>query len=138
MWGGFALSGLVGYVRGENLDTGGNLYHMMPLHGLLALEHRRGPWSSTLEFQAVDAKTDVEAVRNELPTAGYALLNLRSGYQWKVTDSAGLRLDAGIENLGGRKYNLPLGGRYWVGDKTGNTSVAGMGRSFFGGLTFQF
>jgi iron complex outermembrane receptor protein len=138
LWGGFALSGLVGYVRGENLDTGGNLYHMMPLHGLLALEHRRGPWSSTLEFQAVDAKTDVEAVRNELPTAGYALLNLRSGYQWKLTDSAGLRLDAGIENLGGRKYNLPLGGRYWVGDKTGNTSVAGMGRSFFGGLTFQF
>jgi len=44
----------------------------------LALEHHLGQWSSTLEFQAVDAKTDVQAVRNELRTPGYALLNLRS------------------------------------------------------------
>jgi len=48
---------------------------MMPLHGNLALEHHLGQWSSTLEFQAVDAKTDVQAVRNELRTPGYALVN---------------------------------------------------------------
>ncbi len=136
--GSFALTGILGYVRGENLDTGGNLYHIMPLHGTLALEHRSGQWSSTLEFQAVDAKTDVQAVRNELRTAGYALVNLRSGYQWKLAETAGMRLDAGIDNLANRKYDLPLGGRYWIGDKTGNSSVPGMGRSFYGGLTFQF
>jgi iron complex outermembrane receptor protein len=135
--GSFALTGIMGYVRGKNLDTGDNLYHMMPLHGNLGLDHRRGQWSSTLEFQAVDAKTDVEAVRNELPTAGYALVNLRSGYQWKLVEKASMRLDAGIDNLANRMYDLPLGGRYWV-DKTGNSSVPGMGRTFYGGLTFQF
>jgi len=136
--GSLALAGVVGYVRGENLDTGGNLYHIMPLHGNLSLEHRRGGWSSALEFQAVDAKTDVEAVRNELPTPGYALLNIRSGYQWKLFERASMRADAGIDNLTGRKYALPLGGRYWVGDAKGNTSVPGMGRSIYTGLTFQF
>ena len=49
-----------------------------------------------------------------------------------------MRLDAGIDNLANRRYDLPLGGRYWVGDKTGNSSVPGMGRSIYGGLTFQF
>jgi iron complex outermembrane receptor protein len=136
--GSLALAGVMGYVRGENLDTGGNLYHIMPLHGNLGLEHHRGQWSSTLEFQAVDAKTDVQAVRNELRTPGYALLNLRSGYQWKLVEKASMRLDAGIDNLGNRMYDLPLGGRYWIGDKTGNSSVPGMGRTFYGGLTFQF
>jgi iron complex outermembrane receptor protein len=136
--GGLALTGLLGYVRGRNLDTGGNLYHMMPLHGNLSLEHHRGNWTSALEFQAVDAKTDVEAVRIELPTAGYALLHLRSGYQWRLADRAALRLDGGADNLTGRKYALPLGGRYWVGDKSGSSPVPGMGRSFYTGLTFQF
>jgi iron complex outermembrane receptor protein len=135
---GFALAGVLGYVRGENLDTGQNLYHMMTLHGNLALKHHRGPWSSTLEFQAVDAKTDVQAVRNELRTPGYALLNLRSGYRWKLVEGASVRLDAGFDNLTNRQYVLPLGGRYWVGDKTGNSSVPGMGRSLYSGLTFEF
>jgi iron complex outermembrane receptor protein len=136
--GAFALAGVIGYVRGENLDTGSNLYHMMPFHGNLSLEHNLGRWSSALEFQAVDAKTDVDAVRNELPTSGYALLNVRSGYQWKLVERASMRLDAGIDNLTGRKYALPMGGRYWVGDKTGNSSVPGMGRSFYSALSFQF
>jgi iron complex outermembrane receptor protein len=133
----FALTGVLGYVRGENLDTGDNLYHMMPLHGNVALEHHRGQWSSTLEFQAVDAKTDVQAVRNELRTPGYALLNLRSGYKWKLVERASMRLDAGFDNLTNRQYVLPLGGRYWV-DKTGNSSVPGMGRSLYSGITFEF
>jgi iron complex outermembrane receptor protein len=134
----FSLVGLFGYVRGENLDTGGNLYEMMPVHGSVALEHRRGSWSSRLDFQAVDAKTDVSAVRNELRTPGYALLNLRSGYRWKLGETTGVRLDAGIDNLANRNYALPLGGRYWVGDMTGNTQVPGMGRSLYTGMTFEF
>ena len=134
----FALNGVVGYVRGKNLDTGGNLYHLMPVHGTLALEHRRGRWSSAAEFQAVDAKTDVQAVRNELRTPGYALFNIRSGYQQPLTERTSLRLDAGVDNLANRNYSLPLGGRYWIGDKTGNSSAPGMGRSVYAGMTFQF
>jgi outer membrane receptor protein involved in Fe transport len=49
-----------------------------------------------------------------------------------------MRLDAGFDNLTNRQYELPLGGRYWVGDKTGNSSVPGMGRSLYSGLTFEF
>jgi iron complex outermembrane receptor protein len=134
----FALTGLLGYVRGRNLDTGDNLYHIMPLHGTVSLEHHRGPWSSLFQFQAVDAKSDVQAARNELRTPGYALLNLRSGYQWRLAEPASLRLDAGIDNLANRNYRLPLGGRYWVGDKTGNSSVPGAGRSVYTALTLQF
>lgn len=136
--GDFALSGVLGYVRGENLDTGDNLYHIMPLNTMLTVEHHRGGWASALALQAVDANKNVQAVRNELPTAGYALLNLSSGYQWQLTEAAALRLDAGIDNLANRNYVQPLGGRYWVGDRTGFSSVPGTGRSFYGGLTFTF
>jgi iron complex outermembrane receptor protein len=134
----FALLGVFGYVRGENLDNGGNLYQIMPVNGLAGLEHRRGNWSSAFDFQAVDAKRNVQAVRNELATPGYALLNLRTSYQWKLTEGAGVRLDAGIDNLADRSYVLPLGGRYWIGDKTGRTQLPAAGRSLFSGLTFEF
>lgn len=132
-----ALTGTLGYVRGRNLDTGTSLYHMMPVHGSLALEHHRGEWFSALEFLAVDAKIDVQAIRNELATPGYALINLRTSNRWKLVERTGLRLDMGIENLTNRKYDLPLGGRYWA-DPMGGTSVPGMGRSFYNGLTFEF
>ena len=130
--------GVFGYVRGENLDHGGNLYQIMPVNGQLGLEHRRGNWSSAADFQAVDAKRNVQAVRNELATPAYALVNLRTSYQWKLVEGARVRLDAGIDNVTGRNYVLPLGGRHWIGDRTGNRQVPALGRSLFGGLTFEF
>jgi iron complex outermembrane receptor protein len=136
--GDFALNAVLGYVRGKNLDTGDNLYNIMPVNAKLTLEHHRGHWSNGVGLQAVDAKTDVQAVRNELRTPGYALVNLRTSYEWPLAERAGLRLDAGIDNLGNRNYVLPLGGRYWVGDKTGSSSVHGLGRQFYGGLTYRF
>ena len=88
---------------------------------------------------ALDAHTPGEAnVRNELATPGYALVNLRSSYRWKLAESAGVRLDAGLDKLKDRNYALPLGGRYWIGDKTGKTQLFAMGRSMFSGLTFDF
>ena len=83
-----------------------------------------------------EAHEDDNPVRARLKAR--MLVNLCSGYQWKLVEGASMRLDAGIDNLGNRKYDLPLGGRYWIGDKTGNSSVPGMGRSIYGGLTFQF
>ena len=105
----FALVGVFGYVRGENLDNGGNLYQIMPVNGLVGLEHRRGNWSSAFDFQAVDAKKNVQAVRNELATPGYALLNLRTSYQWKLVEAASLRLDAGIDNLDEQELRAAAG-----------------------------
>lgn len=134
----FALAGILGYVNGRNLDTRDGLYQVMPVNARAAIEHTRGNWSSMLDFQAVNSKRDVQAVRNELRTPGYALMNLRTSYQWHLVERASLRLDAGVENLANRDYNLPLGGRYWVGDKTGLSQTPGMGRSVYSGLTFEF
>lgn len=129
----FILAGGIGYVRGENMDTGDNLYRIMPLSSTLTLEHTRGRWSSAVGVQAVAAKTSVQAARNELTTPAYALVSVRSSYQWER-----LQLEMGAENLLNRSYLLPLGGRYWVNDKTGSSSVPGMGRSIFSGLTVKF
>jgi len=139
----FSLAGTLGEVRGENLDTKDNLYRLMPFHGDISLQYERGGQhalgglSGALSLKAVDAKTRVDAVRNELPTAGFALLNFRGGYRWKLAETASVRLDAGIENLANRRYDLPLGGRYWT-DFNGTSNVPGMGRSFNTGLSFAF
>ncbi len=95
----FSLVGNFGEVRGENLDTRDNLYRLMPFHGDISLQHERGGWSAALSLKAVDAKTRVDAVRNELPTAGFALLNFHGGYRWKLGEATSVRLDAGIEKI---------------------------------------
>lgn len=127
----FALIGSAGYVRGENADTGISLYHMMPLHGTLALTHSVGPWTSAIELYAVAGKHNVDTVRNELQTGGYTLVNLRSSYEWD-----NLRLDAGVKNVFDTYFEDPLGGHYYWASPRGN--VPGEGRSFNVGLTVSF
>ncbi len=143
-FGDFTASGLLSYVRGENRDTGDNLYNMMPLNAKLALTQRWGRWTNVVEGQFVAAKTKVSDVRNEVETPGYSLFNLRSSYQWKQ-----VRLDVGVENLFDKNYALPLGGAY-LGQGTTmsinpppgifpqwGTAVPGMGRSIYAGLNYQ-
>ncbi len=138
-FGSFKGSGLLSYVRGKNTTTGDNLYNIMPLNARLALTQTLGGWTNTAEVQLVGAKTNVSRVRNEVPTAGYGLLNLRSSYEWKQ-----FRLDFGIENVLNRFYTLPLGGAY-LGQGASMTSkgipwgvvVPGMGRSFNLALTVR-
>ncbi len=138
-FGSFKGSGLLSYVRGKNTTTGDNLYNIMPLNAKVAVTQTLGGWSNTAEVQLVGAKTNVSQVRNEVPTAGYGLLNLRSSYEWKQ-----FRLDFGIENVLNRFYTLPLGGAY-LGQGASMTSkgipwgvvVPGMGRSFNLALTVR-
>ncbi len=132
----FDLSGVAGYVHARRVDNGDSLYHVMPLNAKLALEHKLGNWSSSVEWQLVDAKSDVEQVRNETQTPGYSLVNLRTSYQWDQ-----VRLDAGVENLFDKQYYSPLGGAY-LGDRSNGrpwgNPVAGAGRTVFGGITIKF
>ena len=139
-WGNFTATGMLSYTRGENDTTGDNLYNIMPLNAKLAAVQRTGSWTNTAEIQLVDAKTHVSLIRNELKTAGYGLLNLRSSYEWKQA-----RLDVGIENVFDRFYNHPLGGAYTGQGKTMSgtdvpwgTSVPGMGRSIYAGVNVKF
>ncbi len=101
------LRGIASYVDGHNLSTGDDLYHIMPLNGTLALEHRSPHWTNVIELQSVAAKNKVSQVRNEVQTPGYTLLNLRTGFAWKNG-----RVDLGLENALNKFYLLPLGGAY--------------------------
>lgn len=139
-YGSFDATGVLNYVRGENRTTGDNLYHMMPLNAKLAMVHRLGSWTSTAEVQLVAIKKHVSQVRNEVPTKGYGLFNVRSSYEWKHA-----RLDVGIENLFNRFYLMPLGGAYlgqgWSmtpGAIPWGYTVPGMGRSANVALNVHF
>ncbi|MBI4740040.1 MAG: TonB-dependent receptor [Betaproteobacteria bacterium] len=140
--GSFSATGLLNVVRGKTAGgTGDDLYNIMPPNAKLAIVHRMGNWTNTVEGQFVDAKTEISAVRNELKTPGYGLLNLRSSYAWKQA-----RIDLGIENVFNKLYYTPLGGAY-VGQGTTmpptggapyGTAVPGMGRSIYAGLNVKF
>ncbi len=141
-YGHLGLSGVLGYVRGRNLDTRDNLYHIMPINGKIALEHALplygGTLSSAIEVQAVGAKDQVNAPRREITTPAYALVNLRTAYQY-----ANLRFDLGIENLFDRQYYLPLGGANFSAYKAAGGSgrlaaMPGPGRGIYGGMSVKF
>jgi iron complex outermembrane receptor protein len=137
-----ALTG--GYARGENDDTGDNLYGVMPLNATLSLTQESGRWRNTLEGEFVASKDAVSQVRNEIRTAGYGLMHLRSRYE---TDRWNAEL--GVENLLDRYYEHPLGGAY-VGQGTTmtippapnqprwGTAVPGAGRSFYAAVNLKF
>jgi iron complex outermembrane receptor protein len=92
----------------------------------------------------VDNKDSVSRVRNEIETAGYAMLNLRFARQWER-----VRVDVGVENLLDRFHALPTGGAY-VGQGTTmanpplpnypqwGTAVPGPGRSVYAAVNVKF
>ncbi len=133
-YGQFAMNGILGWVEGERLD-GVALYHMMPLNAQLALTNKLGNWSSAIELQLVGDKEQVETLRNEPMTPGYALVNLRTSYTWE-----NWRFDFSIENLFDKLYYLPLGGIDYATSMNDNAPipVAGMGRSFNAAVTVKF
>ncbi|MFV0680242.1 TonB-dependent receptor [Ottowia sp.] len=142
--GSLTLGGALNWLRGKNRSTGSGLYNTMPPNLKLSLTHGmrlgNGQWSTTLEWQGVQAKKRVSQVRNETRTPGYALFNLRASYE--VND---VRIDLGVENLFDKFYAQPLGGAY-VGQ--GSTMmlntvpwgvpVPGPGRSFYAGVNIKF
>lgn len=138
-YGRFTATGMLSYVNGKNLTTGGNLYNIMPLNAKLAVEQQQGNWTNTVQLKLVDAKTRTQAVRQELRTGGYGLLNLYSSYEWKQA-----RFDFGIENLLDKFYLDPLGGAYLGQGATMGTGVTygagvpGMGRSINVGMNIKF
>jgi iron complex outermembrane receptor protein len=151
-YGAWGLKGLLNYTNGKNLDTDSGLYNIMPLNAKLTLTQKYGDWSNALEVLGVSAKNDVSAVRNEVKTPGYSLVNLRANYAWKQAS-----IDFGIENLFDRSYYLPLGGAYTgqgatmsLNREVGNIAtnggtaslwgigVPGMGRSIYVGVNVKF
>lgn len=130
---------IVNYVHGKNTQTHSGLYNIMPLNAKWSLQQQLERWTNILEWQIVDAKSHLSGIRRELPTAGYALVNLRTSYELKHG-----RIDFGIENLMNRFYYLPLGGAYLGQGATMGmgvpfgTTVAGAGRSLYVSGTLKF
>ncbi len=131
---------IMSYVRGERMDSG-NLYHMMPFNIKLSLDHEYKGWKSAFEWQYVDAKDDVQAIRNELRTPSYFMLNARTGYKWE-----NLSIDVGLDNILDNQYYYPVAGVY-IGDQSAMTlsssrpntrNLPGMGRSVYVGMTVSY
>ena len=120
-----------------------NLYHMMPLHGTIAMEHgldtEWGKFSNYLGVELVQRKTTVATTYNEPVTPGYALLNVRTGYEYKQ-----FKMDVGVDNLLDKQYYHPLGGVYMAATRPGTYSpnnlpaVPAMGRSVFVSMNLEF
>jgi len=139
-YGKFITKANLNYVRGENSDTGDNLYNMMPINAKLAIEQNLNNWHNTIEWQVVSGKDQLSAERNEIATSGYGLINLRTSYEWKQA-----RFDVGVENLFDRFYSAPLSGAYVGQGMTMSgtsvpwgTTVPGIGRSIYAGMTLKF
>ena len=92
------------------------------------------------EFQAVDGKSRLSAVRNEMPTAGYVLVNLKASW-----DEGALRVDLGVDNLFNRAHTPPLGGAYLGQGRSmtsagipWGTTVPGAARSLYAALQLRY
>jgi iron complex outermembrane receptor protein len=135
----FDATGTLSYLRGKNNKSGDDLYNIMPLNATLSVEHQFGQWSNKIQAKLVDSKDDVQAIRKELKTSGFALLNFYTSYDWKHA-----RLDLGVENIFDKFYFDPLGGAYLGQGATmgtgvlHGTQVPGMGRSVNVGLTLKY
>jgi iron complex outermembrane receptor protein len=124
---------VVGWANGQNLDTGDNLYNIMPLNFRFALEHQTGGWKNAVELEGADSKNGVSNARNEIKTPAYALINLRTSYEWQ-----NITATAGIDNLFNHLYHQPLGGVEYGEDLKWGSNVSGPGRSYMGGVTVKF
>ncbi|BAE49344.1 TonB-dependent receptor [Paramagnetospirillum magneticum] len=137
-YGDFKVSGMIGWLHGEMVNTGKAMYHVMPINGKAALEHGWGGWTNAVEAQLVGTKAGVDPLRREPKTPGYALLNLRSGYEWE-----NFLLNLGIDNVFDKRYYHPLGGvdysewrRHSLTGQVG--ALPAPGRSFNAGVTVKF
>jgi iron complex outermembrane receptor protein len=136
MFGSVQFKGNAAYTRGKRAD-GGDLYHILPLNVVAALEQTSGRWTSELETRLVAHKGHADVRRVEPATAGYALLNARIGYAMRKN----VQLSAGVSNLLNKVYADPLGGVYLSGlNANGGAlqALPGYGRSVNLGLTVGF
>jgi iron complex outermembrane receptor protein len=121
--------------RGYRTDGTGSLYHMMPLNAKITLEHTMNAWTNGLYIQGVASKEQVNNIRKEPTTPGYALVDLKTNYKL----SKYINFDFSVTNLFDKSYSLPLGGVNTIGTaKTSKISILGEGRSFNTAVNIKF
>lgn len=129
------LRGWLSYVRGRDRENDDNLYRIEPLHGLFALEHRPGLWNNAVEVVWADRQSKTSAYNSELPTSGWAVLNLRAGYTFVER----LRVSFSLENVLDNNYSDHLGGfnRVFESDVAVGQRLPGAGRFVFLSVDYE-
>ena len=132
----FSIDSSISYVRGKNKDSGGDLYRIAPLRGMVDLAYRHETWESHLEWVWADSQNHVSDLQGESPSPGYGILNLRIAKMFFKT----LRLEAGVENLLDKRYADHLGGvnRVSGGDLAVGERIPSAGRFAYGSLSWEF
>lgn len=131
----FRVSAMASYTRGYRKDGKTSLYHLMPLNGKIQLDHSLDKWSNHMAFHLVESKEQVNTMRLEPTTPGYALIDLATAYQ--LTKQA--RVELAVLNLLDKNYTLPLGGIDVVNyTAKSHTALSGMGRSINTSVTLDF
>jgi len=101
----FALTGSVGYTRGQDLDTDQPLNSVPPVKGVVGVNYT-GPaerYGGAFMITMVAAKTDVdETASPTFKTAGFTIADLTAF--WRPTRN--LTINAGLFNLFDKKYWL--------------------------------
>jgi iron complex outermembrane receptor protein len=132
------FSVLAGWQHGERIDTPGGLYQMMPVHARFAMDEQKNGWTGGVGISVLDRKSNLDPNRFEKGTEGYALVDMRGGYE-----RSHLRIAGGADNLLNRDYELPLGGVNFddfmaSGRKSQLKPLTGRGRSVYFALSAQF
>ncbi|HEY4273467.1 MAG TPA: TonB-dependent receptor [Candidatus Udaeobacter sp.] len=132
----FTLRGQASYVRGINRDNGDNLYRIEPLHGRVSLEEHWSGWRGAVELAWAAPQHKVSAFNDELPSPGYALLNLRAGYTFREH----LNIDVALENVFDTRYEEHLTGINYVlkSDVPVGARIPGPGRFVAVSVGYKF
>jgi len=132
------LAILAGWQHGERTDTSSGLYQMMPVHARFGFDEQKKGFTAGAGISMFDRKSQLDPSRFEKATSGYALLDLRGGYE-----HGHMRIAGGADNLLNRYYALPLGGVNFddfmaSGRKSELKPLTGRGRSVYFALSAQF
>lgn len=129
-----SLRAVGSYTRGYRKDSKAELYHLMPLNGKFAVEYSLDKFSTNLGLTVVHKKKQVNKLRNEPVTPGYALVDMGVGYQFTKL----IRTDLNVNNILDHQYALPMGGVDLVNFPNQRRAVAGMGRSVNVAVSMEF
>lgn len=97
-WDLYASAG-VGYTEGRNRTAGTWLAEIPPLRGSASLRYDPSRWFAEVEAVMAADQDKVDASVQEQPTAGWAILNVKAGFQLRNA-----KLFAGVRNAFDRTY----------------------------------
>ena len=140
-WDDWKLSGIISYVQGRRADTPDFLYRMAPLNGRVELTYETTEWLASTEVVAYAEQDEISSFNNEVPTSGYAILNLRGQYRPQWQSLKGLELGFGIENVFDNSYRVHLSGlnRNPLNEGTATGEhLPGPGRNFYATLSYDW